>query len=308
MTYWSGRQARTPGSKRNSLARSSCLPVDTRRIRMVAWCQPVSKMSEPEFRFEPGVLAWRPDQYGSRSSLVSGAQLARSPFPRSWEADLGDGRRLTVLGYYPHARREEYSPSKSSRGGVPAVKIRLRSSVFGRVPREPWLALIPGDEQTTDLGPAMIEMLGRCPTELLNEFLNPPSAKELGAEGQLVLALDGKVHRFRVDRSRGRSVEAGGYALNITRYKPGGEGSTPTYPALEFDLTKGGKTTHYITLARYAGVAVPMEDGRPVAGDPNNVHVWYHPPDYSYGHRSQAAGCSSSVSEPGRPALLPIVH
>ena len=263
-----------------------------------------------EFRFEPGVLAWRPDQYVTAHvhPLLAVLNWLDHPFPRSWEADLGDGRRLTVLGYYPHARREEYSPSKSSRGGVPAVKIRLRSSVFGRVPREPWLALIPGDEQTTDLGPAMIEMLGRCPTELLNEFLNPPSAKELGAEGQLVLALDGKVHRFRVDRSRGRSVEAGGYALNITRYKPGGEGSTPTYPALEFDLTKGGKTTHYITLARLRR-RCRSHGGRPTGRRRSEQCArMVSPARLQLRARKPGARVAPVRCRPGRPALLPIVH
>jgi hypothetical protein len=252
--------------------------------------------STREFRFEPGVLAWRPDQYVTAQvhPLLAVLNWLDHPFPPSWEANLGNGRRLTVLAYYPHAREEQYSPSKTGMHEVPAVKIRLKSAIFGRLPKDPWLALSLNEDQTTDFGPAMIEMLGRCPASLVGEFLNPPPAKELGSEGQLVLVLDGKVHRFQVDKSRGRSVAAGGYQLKITTYNPNfqkdGDGVTPAYPALEFDLTKDGKTSHYITLARYAGVAIRMEDGRPTAGDPNNVRVWYHPPDYRYGRGNQSRG------------------
>jgi hypothetical protein len=266
----------------------------TLRIRKVG---PGSKEDEParEFRFEPGSLAWRPDQYLTPQvhPLLQVLNWLDHPLPRTWEADFGNGQRLSVLAFYPHARQEDFSPAKSDEPGEPAVKIRLKSAVFGRVPREPWLGGLDED-RVTDLGPAMIEMLGRCPSSLLDEFLHPPPTHDLGAQGQLVLILDGKTYRFRVDKSRDRALDVGGYQLRITRYIPDfkgeGDGSTPVSPVLDFELTKDGKTTRYMTPARYAGMVVPFKDGRPTMQDPNHIRAWYHPPDYRYGRGSHVRG------------------
>src|SRR5205085_2794250 len=110
--------------------------------------------------------------------------------------------------------------------------------------------------------------------------------------------------RFRVDRYRGRSADAGGYTLRITRYTPDykdRDSSTASFPALEFELTKDGRTTAYTTLARYAGVVIPMKDGRPTQDDPNHLRAWYHPPDYRYGAGSRLRGLLQfAVGEGGR--------
>jgi len=109
------------------------------------------------YPFRPGSLAWRSDQYVQRTvdPLLGFLDWLANPLPRSWQADLGRGAQLEVLGYYPHARRERYSPAEASdKKTFPAVKFGL-SSQFAPMMGERWVAYGTGDHEAR-LGPAVV--------------------------------------------------------------------------------------------------------------------------------------------------------
>jgi hypothetical protein len=59
----------------------------------------------------------------------------------------------------------------------------------------------------------------------------------------------------------------------------------PRFPTIKFRAKdRSGKVTDYLTLARFAGLTIPVgADDKPTGPDPNHLEVWYHPPDYRYG-------------------------
>jgi hypothetical protein len=254
-----------------------------------------SKEPARDYPFDPGPLPWRQDEYlkANIHPLLGVLSFLDHPLPRHWEDDIGDGTVLKVLGYYPHARQEDYSQAHHADNGAPAVKVALKSPIFGRLPNEPWLVLKPGD-QVFPLGPGLIEMLGRCSGPLAEEFLHPPAPTAVGGKGQLVLYVDGKCHRISVDQNLGKTVDVGNRRVQITRYTAdlnAKDSKVPAYPMLGFELTDpDGTATQYLTLARYAGLAIALKDGAPAGGNPPGVHVWYHPPDYRYGKDEAVRG------------------
>src|SRR5262249_6722809 len=128
------------------------------------------------FRFESGPVAWHSDHYltpRSRPLLDTLAWLAH-PLPRTWSADIGDDLTLDVLAYYSHAVEEPYSPAKEDEHGFPAAKLQLYSPAAGKIPAQPWLALMP-EANIFEFPPVLAEFVGRCPKSLLGEFLRPPA-------------------------------------------------------------------------------------------------------------------------------------
>lgn len=238
-----------------------------------------------QFAFEPGPLPW--DRAGAKGEaappLLTALDWLEHPAPRRWQADLGGGVTLRIVGYYPHTREEDYSPAES--GGFPAVKVQLQSALFGQMP-ERWLALrLNRSEQSASFGPGTFEFLGHCPPGMTDEFLRPPRASELGTAGLLVVSCSGDTRQLPVGDCLGKSIDCGRFQVRCTRYAldfADKAATTPSSPAVEFDVTRDGTTTSYVTMARYAGFALALKDGEP-ARDPNALRVWYHPPDYRYG-------------------------
>jgi hypothetical protein len=245
------------------------------------------------FRFESGPVAWHADQYlrpKSRPLLDTLAWLAH-PLPRTWSADIGDDLTLDVLAYYPHAVEEPYSPAKEDDRGFPALKLQLYSPVAGKIPGQPWLALMP-EANSSESPLTLSELVGRCPKSLLGEFLRPPPRSELGTRGVLAVAVGNKVQHVSVDEARQREVQVGDKSLKVLDYYPDymnrdkklADGH-PRFPTVKFQVKDpSGKATDYLTLARFAGITIPVgADDRPTGPDPNHLEVWYHPPDYRYG-------------------------
>jgi len=245
------------------------------------------------FRFESGPVAWHADQYltpKARPLLDTLAWLAH-PLPRTWSADIGDDLTLDVLAYYPHAVEEPYGPAKEDERGFPAIKLRLYSPVVGKIPRQPWLALMP-EANSFDFPPILAELVGRCPKSLLGEFLRPLSRSELGARGVLAVAVGGTVQHVSADAAFEHEVKIGDKSLKVLDYYPDYmnrdkklPGQRPRFPTVKFRVKDpSGKVTEYLTLARFAGLTIPVgADDKPTGADPNHLEVWYHPPDYRYG-------------------------
>jgi hypothetical protein len=251
-----------------------------------------------EFPFDAGPLAWRSDEYlqTKTDALLGTLNFLAHPLPRDFEADLGNNARLKIVAYYPHVRTEKFSPADENHRNFPAVKIQLRSPMFGgRMLLDPWLAMnLPArntdhdDDPGFHQGAAMAEFAGKVSPSLLNEFLKPPPANPEG-EGELVVRLDGETGRFPVAESRGKQKPLGkmGNKLKVTKYVPSltdPESSLPTNPLVEFELTTPeGKSTTYACLGRYNGVAIAIKDGKPTSDDPNQLQIWYHVPDNRFG-------------------------
>ncbi len=251
------------------------------------------KAEQPQvYTFQPGPLVWRADDYiqPQPHPLLDILNWLAHPLPRLWSADLGRGAELEVLAYYPHAIREPYSAAQAGeRETIAAVKFALTSPMAGSLP-EQWVA--NRHDPYAYVGPALVEMLGRCPRELLSEFQNPPPAGQLGKQGQLVVRLGDETHRLNVAKFLDEAAQPlgkTGWRLQITRYmanilrKDTGLNSLPENPAVGFDLTApDGKVTSWFALARYVGEIVPANNNPGNQKAPAVVHVWYHPPDYRW--------------------------
>jgi hypothetical protein len=213
------------------------------------------------------------------------------PLPRTWSADIGDNLTLEVLSYYPHAMEEPYSQAKEDERAFPAVKLQLNSPAVGKIPRQPWLALMP-EANSFDFPPILIELVGRCPKALLGEFLRPLPVAELGTRGVLAVAAGDRVQHISVDKAIEGEVQAGDKTVKVLEYYSDYmnrdkklSGQRPRFPTVKFRIKdRSGKTTDYLTLARFAGLAIPVGTDDKLGGaDPNHLEVWYHPPDYRYG-------------------------
>src|SRR5262249_50854890 len=87
-------------------------------------------------------------------------------------------------------------------------------------------------------------------------------------------------------------VQIGDKSLKVLEYYPDYmnrdkrlSDQPPRFPTVKFRvMDRSGKVTEYLTLARFAGLTIPVgADDKPTGADPNRLEVWYHPPDYRYG-------------------------
>jgi hypothetical protein len=204
-------------------------------------------LSRTDVDFEPGPLAWKTENPATPSdTILRVMNWLGNPLGRHWGMNFERGARLEVIDFLPHARREDYSASPDR--GFAALKLELRSSKFDR-PFEKWVGanLARG---SLEFGPIVVELLGSCPAPLAAEFLNPPTADELGKKGVLaVLTPDGKVKRLHIDTDLGKTVElAGGLRVKLTRFVPHwlreakDPDAAPTNPAVEFELFDGDRS------------------------------------------------------------------
>lgn len=232
---------------------------------------------ESQFVFEPGPLPWQPGGHGNEAApaLLRILDWLEHPAPRAWSANIGDAT-LKVIGYEPHAREEDFSPSNS--GELPALKFQLQSATFGPLP-ERWLALSTDlNEQSAKLGPGAVELLGFCPAGLEREFLHPPDPAELGKDGVLVISDGSSTRRLPIAESLGKTVDCGGFQVRCTRFVPGeSDGAAPSAARIEFDVIRDSSSHSYVAFARLSGLLI--RDLKPVRTDPDGISVWYHPPD-----------------------------
>src|SRR5205807_4671807 len=110
---------------------------------------------------------------------------------------------------------------------------------------EHWLALKPGKQWPKQSGmPVLTEFLGFCPTGLLPEFLDPPSARELGPKGILVVRVGAQNYRLPVEDGlkQGGWVKVGktGMQVKFTEFLPDLHGEKePTFPNVGFEWKQG---------------------------------------------------------------------
>ena len=141
------------------------------------------------------------------------------------------------------------------------------------------------------------ELLVQEDPALLQEFLDPPTAADLGKSGQLVFVVGfrRKVCRVNLDDVvPGRAVELEGTGLKFTLRRRGQlmdllgekleEGAVgrpmPLYPAVEFNLSGFGGTATYVTCARLPHFRA-LREGQEI----ERFSVWYHYPDFRWGEK-----------------------
>ncbi|MBI1917819.1 MAG: cytochrome c biogenesis protein ResB [Planctomycetes bacterium] len=243
----------------------------------------------------PGSFAWRADEH-FRPDLPWGLRLLAglaNPFPGFARA-LDGNTTFEVKNYYPHTERWPFSPAEKDEDGFPVLRLKLTTPMLPR-PVKRWVSSLPSRE--VDPSPVAFELLVQEDPALLQEFLDPPPASDLGKAGQLafVVGHQRKLCRVSLDTlTEGRSVELEGTGLKFTLRRRGqlmdlldekpeanAEGRPiPLYPAVEFDLSgPGGKGT-YVACARLPHFRA-LREGQ----DVERFGVWYHYPDFRWGDK-----------------------
>jgi ResB-like family len=245
-------------------------------------------LKRTEADFEPGPLAWKTENPATPSDAVLRLMnWVENPFGRHWGTDLGNGARMEVIDYLPHAQREEYSAAPGR--GFPAVKLQLRSSKFPQ-PLERWVGPneLRGGLESSRM-PIRLEVLGTCPAPLLREFLNPPLAEQLSSKGVLaVVTPEGRKHIPVYAGLKQAFSIPGGREIKILRFLPqwirptaeADADAAPVNPAVEFELLEGGKSLgKYQVPARVSDVVRDMTRGKFLhQGDDNLPLFWFHSP------------------------------
>ena len=250
-----------------------------------------------EFDFSSGSFPWGDDRFDGQVPLgLSLLDLLAHPWPRSWRRDLGDGAQLEVLAFYPHARREPFSAARPGEAAFPAVKVLL-DTPHGMT-FTAWVALNPRapSQATENQFPSRIEILGHCPTRMLDEFLRPPEPAQLGAKGQLVFLVGTEKVRLDVDSALGKlSPLPGGWQVQLDRYDHAdrieGAFTQPLDPVVHFTLIdpKGTRSQWRWSYRAMTECGPYVESGtepgryKTVPAPPGAPAVWDHPPDYRVG-------------------------
>jgi hypothetical protein len=240
--------------------------------------------------FEGGPLPWHAgtDLRVGRDPWLVILSALQNPFGRGWSVDLDSGDRLEAINYLPSARFEPYSPAPINREAFPALKVQLRTPRMPN-PMEHWLAFEIGKQWPKQSRmPVLTQFLGACPEGLLPEFFTPPSAKELGAKGVLVIRAGGRNHRLDVNAllKEAKWVEVGqGMQVKINSYEdgPGGKDGT-AYPAVEVECKQGGMQGKFKVFARFAGKVIDVNAKEFVEQKMGSPWLfWLHPSDMHWG-------------------------
>jgi hypothetical protein len=243
--------------------------------------------------FSPGSLPWYADEH-LRPALPWSLRLLHalaSPIP-GFSRTLDDRTTLTVHNFYPHTEEWPFAKAAESGPGFPALRVRLTTPMSGR-PMESWVTSLPVFER--DPSPIAVELMALAEPALLPEFLHPPGPKELGKQGQLVLAVGRRrtVARVNLDELEvGRAIELPGTDLSLTLLKygelmdllghkaEGGPAERASYPCVQFELSGPGGRGTYLCCARLPQMPA-WQEGDEVA----EVAGWYHYPDFRWGER-----------------------
>lgn len=243
------------------------------------------------FEFSSGSFPWGDASFDAQTPWgLALLDLIAHPWPRSWRRDLGDGAQLEVLAFYPHARREPFSEAKPSEPGFPALKVVLETPFAGSF--SSWIALNPTrpNQATENQFPSRTELLGKCPSPLLPEFLKPPD--QVGKQGQLVLQQGQQTFRFDVQSSLGQKLPlAQGWQIELTAFVPAdrieAKLTEPIDPVVRFKLYRpDGKAEAWRWSYRAMTDCGPEPQGPRGASppiDPQAPLIWYHPPDVRAG-------------------------
>jgi hypothetical protein len=273
-----------------------------------------TERSAKTYDFRPGSFQWHSDEIleANVHPLVSFLDLLADPFPRHWSQTVADGVKLSVVNFYPHARREPFSPTREL-DGFAAAKVQIASPMGMR--ETFWVAMSAEKDDKRQwpfkiVGPTQTEIVGKCPTELLNEFLKPPQPEALAPKGQLVVHVNGEVLRINVGANLGRLVALGnsGHSIRITSYEPHfaaqdsgeGEAAKASDPGIAFEYTDAnGTTANYLATSRFMSRGGPVTK-RGEAAPRGGLKWWYHPPDFRYGRTSDKGLLQLALTDDGR--------
>lgn len=248
--------------------------------------------------FLPGALPWQQTSVTASQRMdlyLRVLNFLAAPFGHHWSNPLKDGGRIEVLNYLPFSKREEYSPAPTGqlKEGFVALKLQLRSPNFPK-PLESWLADDlrgnPNDRSFGGQMPIRVDMLGKLPSALRQQFLNPPSADKLGTMGVLTFLLKGKGYDIPVDGNLNKKMPVGntGLEVKIVKYLSGDDENfpLPVAPGLSFQLYRNGEQQgEYLTFSRLTGVVVGQNGISLQQGVGDNPYVFYHAADFSGGQR-----------------------
>jgi len=261
-------------------------------------------------RLSPGSFAWHRDDHFKPQLPVMVRLLSAfaDPFP-GFSHTLDDHAKLVVENFYPHTERWPFAPAgdETEENVFPALQLKLTTPMTPR-PFKRWISSLPSFE--SDPTPIAFEMFTLYDPALIPEFLEPPSPKELGKNGQLVVAIGfpRKLCRVSLDKvTEGDSVDLKGTGLKLTLKKRGQlmdvlghkvdepRDNPPQYPAVLFEISGEGGTGTYVSCARMPNLRAYRE-GSEIEG----VTTWYHHPDFRWGQAHKMGALQYLKAPDGR--------
>jgi hypothetical protein len=166
--------------------------------------------------------------------------------------------------------------------------------------------------QVSEVGPSMVEMLGKCPPGLLNEFLQPPAPDKLGSKGLLVIRVKDETFppisvadALKSDEpiklgKTGLKVKVLKFSKFFRSSRLDGESHRPEDPCVTFQVTNGDEEgVTLLGLSRLTGIRLPGSKDHAGLNKPEfrDLSYWYHPPDYRY-HNKGIRGLLQFVQDP----------
>ncbi len=249
------------------------------------------------FALSPGSFAWRSDDHLKSDLPLSLGLLSAlaNPFP-GYSRKLDDDAKLSVENYYPTTESWPYGEPETAdetKEYPAALQLKLTTPMTPQ-PMKRWVTTLPN--LAPDATPILFEMFKLYDPALLPEFLDPPSAKELGEKGQLVVAIGPERSLLRVSLDKvkeGDTIELKEAGLKFTLKKHGQlldlmgrsadappSADAPLFPAVLFELATEHATGTYIASARMPHVPA-FQKGTAVTP----VTAWYHYPDFRWGQK-----------------------
>jgi hypothetical protein len=243
----------------------------------------------------PGALPWYDDEHyqAELPATLRFLQVLADPFP-GFTRDLDGTCSVTVHNFYPHTEEWPFCKATTGEPAFAALRLRLMTPMAGKMER--WISSVPAFERGQL--PLAVELLLLPEAGLLAEFVRPPAQTELGKAGRLVLLVGRQKTRCQVDLDAlepGEPIPLPGTDVEFTLVKTGPmmdlvghEGGPktprdgPDYPAVQFELSCGGKTGTCVACARLPNLPVYQKGAEPVP-----VAAWYHHPDFRWGDASK---------------------
>jgi hypothetical protein len=243
----------------------------------------------------PGALAWYDDEHyrAELPATLRFLQVLADPFP-GFSRDLDGSRSVTVHNFYPHTEEWPFCKATVGEPAFAALRLRLTTPMAGKMER--WISSVPAFER--EPLPLAVELLLVPDVALLPEFVEPPEQAKLGKLGRLILLVGREKTRCEIDLDDLDFDEAftlPGTDVEFTLLKTGpmmelvgheGGPKAPRaggdFPAVQFELARGGKKGTCVACPRLPNLPVYQKGAEPVP-----VAVWYHHPDFRWGDESK---------------------
>ncbi len=243
----------------------------------------------------PGSLAWYDDEHyrAELPAAIRFLQVLANPSP-SFARDLDGTTSVTIHNYYPHSEQWPFSKAAEGEPSFAALRIHLVTPMAR--PMERWVSSLPAFER--DPLPLGLEVMTLSEPALLTEFNDPPAQADLGKLGRLILLVGRQKTRCTIDLDTlqdDKPVSLPGTDLELRLVKTGplmnllghddnakGPAVGPMFPAVQFELSSGGRKGVYLACARLPNLPA-FQKGTDVIA----VAAWYHHPDFRSGDGSK---------------------